>query len=59
MANFIEALKDFFNAVIDTISVYVHSPIAIDIDTDLAVMVKEITDNCVYMIKDIMDIFGR
>lgn len=49
----------FINAVIDGISTYVHSPIAIEINTDIAVMFKELADYCVYIIRDIMDIFGR
>lgn len=49
----------FLNAVINAISSYVHSPLAIEINTDLAVMFKECADYCVYIIRDIMDIFGR
>ena len=59
MADFIEALKTFLNAVIDGISNYVHSDIAFVIDTQLAEMVKYCTDETVLLIRNILDIFGR
>lgn len=59
MAEFIEALEAFINAVIDGISNYVHSDIAFVIDTQLAEMVKYCTDETVLIIRNILDIFGR
>ena len=59
MANFWQELVAFANAVIDCISRYVHSPLAQEIDTEIAVMVKEVSDNIVDIIRDIMDVYGR
>ena len=49
----------FFNTVIDAISTYVHSPLSIEIDKMIAEAFNEVADACVYVIRDIMDIFGR
>lgn len=59
MADFWNEVVLFFNAVIDAISTYVHSPLSIEIDKMIAEAFNEFADACVYVIRDIMDIFGR
>lgn len=59
MAEFWEAVKEFLNAVINGISNYVHSDLAFVINTELAEMVKAVTDDTVLIVRNIMDIFGR
>ncbi|MBQ9599824.1 MAG: hypothetical protein IJR33_08475 [Clostridia bacterium] len=59
MSDFIEALKNFINAVIDTVSTYVHSGTAFIIDSQLAELVKFCSDETVNIIREVLDIFGR
>ena len=59
MADFLEAVKAFCDAVINAISNYVHSDLAFLIDTELADMVKYVTDETVLIVRNILDIFGR
>ena len=47
------------NDIITAISTYVHSPLSIEIDKIVAEAFNEVADYCVYVIRDIMDIFGR
>lgn len=59
MADFWAAVLAFLNAVIDAVSNYVHSDLAFVINTELANLVKDCTDETVIIIRDILDIFGR
>ena len=59
MADFWAEFLAFCNSVIDAISTYVHSPLSIEIDKMIAEAFNEVADACVYVIRDIMDIFGR
>lgn len=59
MSDFIDAVVAFFNAVIDTVSTYVHSDIAYVIDTNIAGAVKYISDSAVTITREFLDIFGR
>jgi len=59
MSNFIDAVIGFINAVIDTVSNYVHSDIAYVIDTNIAEAVKYISDSAVTITREFLDIFGR
>ena len=47
MADFIEALKTFANAIIDGVSNYVHSDLAFVINTEFSEMIKYCTDETV------------
>ena len=59
MADIWNEIVLFFNDVINAISTYVHSPLSIEIDRMIAEAFNELADACVYVIRDIMDIFGR
>lgn len=59
MSNFIDAVIGFLNAVIDSISTYVHSDTAFVIDTQLAEMLKYCSDEAVRLIREVLDIYGR
>lgn len=59
MADFWAAVIAFCNSCIDVISDYVHSALAFEVNTELANMVKDCTDELVIIIRDILDIFGR
>lgn len=59
MAEFIEALKAFANAVIDGVSNYVHNDLAFVINTEIAEATKYLTDTAVVIIRDFLDVFGR
>ena len=59
MAEFIEAIKGFINALIDSLSVYVHSDTAFVVDTQVAEMLKYCSDEAVNIIREVLDIFGR
>ena len=59
MADVWQAILDFFNAIIKDISIYVHSPEALIIDTRLAALVKYCSDAAVELTKEFLDIFGR
>ena len=48
-----------FNAIINAISTYVHSTLAFEINTYIAAAFKELADYTVYIIRDILDVFGR
>lgn len=59
MSDFWAAIIGFLNALIDTLSNYVHNDIAFVINTEFAEMVKYCTDETVVIIREILDIFGR
>ena len=59
MAELLEAIKAFVDAIINGISTYVHSDTAFIIDTQLAELVKVTTDEAVKMMRELLDIFGR
>lgn len=59
MADFLEALKEFLNALINGISNYVNSPLAFVVNSELATLLKETTDEVVIIIRDVLAIFGR
>jgi hypothetical protein len=59
MSNFIDAVIGFLNAVIDSISTYVHSDTAFVIDTQLAELLKYGSDEFVRITREVLDIFGR
>lgn len=59
MADFIEALKTFANAIIDGVSNYVHSDLAFVINTEFSEMIKYCTDETVLITRNVLDIFGR
>lgn len=59
MSDFIEALKEFANAVINTISTYAHSDWAYVINTNVAEAVKYVSDTAVTITREFLDIFGR
>lgn len=59
MSNFMDALVGFINAVIDTVSNYVHSDISYVINTNVAEAVKYISDSAVTITREFLDIYGR
>lgn len=59
MADIWAEVLAFLNAIVNAISTYVHSALAIEINTELAAAFKELADYTVYIIRDICDIFGR
>ena len=59
MSDFIEAIKAFVNALIDSLSTYVHSDTAFVIDTQLAELLKYSSDEFVRITREVLDIFGR
>ena len=59
MSDFIEALKEFANAVINTVSTYVHSDWSYVINTNVAEAVKYVSDTAVTITREFLDAFGR
>ena len=59
MENFLEALKEICNAIIECVSRYVHSPEALVIDTKIGQFTKEALDMAVDLTREFLDIFGR
>ena len=59
MSDFINALIGFCNAVIDSISTYVHSDWSYVINTEAAEAIKYVSDTTITVIREFLDIYGR
>lgn len=59
MDNFLEVLKEIFDACVECVSRYVHSPEALIIDTKIGQFTKEALDMAVDLTREFLDIFGR